>query len=251
MSCDNVKAGSQLEIACNCKKASDALASLVDTYNRQYEEYSKRLANHNKSRGEWENNHSNWRRNRDIKKNELGNHDHYAGCGACRSNPDCPGGWTWAGNNNNCHASWLPGTGCERVCRRTDEQIERDMSGWYGWNPEPSEPKFNENPPIAPSGNNVQCCTQLFSGIKADSVNFKNIQQECNQMINDMVKSSPSSGGSQGAPPGAPPGAGNNNKVIIGIGVVSLVVIAMVIVMMVLMFMMDEDSSDGINVYDG
>jgi hypothetical protein len=78
------------------------------------------------------------------------------------------------------------------------------MSGWNSRNPQPTEPTFNENPPTAPSGNNIQCCSQLFSDISAASVNFTNIQQQCSQtiqnQINDATRPPPTT-----PPPTTPP----------------------------------------------
>jgi hypothetical protein len=40
---------------------------------------------------------------------------------------------------------------------------------------------------LAPSGNNILCCSQEFSDINANSVNFKDIVQNCNQKIENNL----------------------------------------------------------------
>ncbi|NBP13829.1 hypothetical protein EBU95_05430 [bacterium] len=178
--CDNVKSGSPMFAICECERASKLLADKIEAHNKALEQYNLEYIEYQKKRSQWETDQRNWESKRDDRKRGLGNYDHYAGCGTCGSNPGCPGGWRWERNANGC-GFW--NLGCEQVCRRTNEQIERDMAEWYSQNPQPIEPKFDKQSPQFQSNDQITCCAQLFQNITAQSANFDNIRQQCNDKI--------------------------------------------------------------------
>jgi hypothetical protein len=222
MSCDNAPAGSQLASACACQNASAALATSLTQYGTDFSNYTTAVAKHNSD-------HSAWKQRRDAKKQALADEDSYRGCGACGSNAGCQGGYRWERNANGCGFANM---GCEQVCRRNNDQVERDMSGWYSQNPEPT---LNSTKPTPPSGSNIQCCSQLFSNITADSANFSNISQQCSQQIASQIASAGSSGGSGGS------GGSGDKKSKTTLYIVIGVVTCMSILLVLAMFMMEGD----------
>lgn len=178
--CDNVKSGSPMFTACECERASKLLADKIQAHNRELEKYNLEYTEYQAKRTQWEKDKRNWESKRDDRKGELGRYDHYPGCGLCGSNPGCPGGWRWDRNANGCG---FASAGCQQVCRRTNEQIERDMADWYSQNPQPIEPRFDKQSPQFQSNDQITCCTQLFQNITATSANFDNIRQQCNDKI--------------------------------------------------------------------
>lgn len=47
--------------------------------------------------------------------------------------------------------------------------------------------------PVPPNGNNIQCCSQIFSNIDATNVSFKNVAQQCQQQINAQIEAATTS----------------------------------------------------------
>ena len=193
--CKNAGSNQQLMAACSCESAANSLDKAVKQYEQQVQQHGIDCANYMNAWNNYQYDHQNWVSRRDQRKSDLANEDKYAKCGACGSNDGCPSGWGWNRNNNGCWGDWLPGTGCQQVCRRTSDQIDRDMSNWYASNPAPQQPGGGWNGQCnpcstcnAPTGNDITCCSQLFSDIKADSANFSNISQNCKNTINDMIK---------------------------------------------------------------
>jgi hypothetical protein len=94
-------------------------------------------------------------------------------------------------SHENCSICDLLGcrvTGCKASCKYNDDNIASYMATWVQRNPQPQltvqKPVFLQEPP---TGNNVQCCSQLFENINATSVNFSNISQNCSQSITNQI----------------------------------------------------------------
>lgn len=261
--CNNPK-NQQEENLCTCQKATNALVSSLERYERDYTNYTSKLTEYNQAYKSWQDKHGEWRRNRDGERQRLADEDSYRGCGACGSNAGCQGGWRWERNNNGCHGSWLPGTGCEQVCRRNNDTIDRDMSGWYSRNSEPGEPNKGgmvPDPPKPPENNTIQCCSQIFSDIQVQGGNatLKDINQNCSLRIQQTLTappppapatptppprqppisgsgSSPSTSGGSGGSSGGSKGGDDNKRMmmIIIIAIIVLILIASVVLALTL-----------------
>lgn len=101
---------------------------------------------------------------------------------------------------NTLNADWTrkSGTGIEECdpssflhgrayCKYTDEFIQRKMAEWEVTHPPP--PVVGQ--PILPgtfSLPDVECCSQSFSNISGDSVQFGNVIQECQLEINNKIE---------------------------------------------------------------
>lgn len=177
---------------CACQQSTNALTNALNSYETKYTAYTSSVAEYNRQHSDWQTRHSAWQSNRNARRNVLANEEKWAGCGACGSNPGCPGGWRWDRNANGCHASWLPGNGCEQVCKRNDDTINRDMSGWDAENPQPAQPNRDAivlASPSPPSNLNIMCCSQIFSDIQVEGgdVNLQNVSQNCQQQIQNKL----------------------------------------------------------------
>lgn len=174
---------------CACQQSTNALTNALNSYETKYTAYTSSVAEYNRQHSDWQTRHSAWQSNRNARRNVLANEEKWAGCGACGSNPGCPGGWRWERNANGCGAlNW----GCEQVCKRTDETINRDISGWDAENPQPAQPNRDAivlASPSPPSNLNIMCCSQIFSDIQVEGgdVNLRNVSQNCQQQIQNKL----------------------------------------------------------------
>lgn len=181
-----------LKTACGCLEQAASLANALDKYEKDYENYSKDMAEYNLNYQKWQNRHDRWLSDKASQESKLADERIEAGCGACGTNKGCPGGYDFK-DRVGC---WGGGF-CNNICGRNKDQINIDLQSWLTVNPEPKpplQPTFEKKPP---SGNNIVCCSQLFSNINAKDVNFSNIAQQCalkvQQDINDSLKGTSSS----------------------------------------------------------
>jgi hypothetical protein len=198
-----------LKTACGCLEQVASLANALDKYEKDYENYSKDMAEYNLNYQKWQNRYDRWSSDKASQEKQLADERIHAGCGACGTNKGCPGGYDWK-NRVGC---WGGGF-CDNICGRNKDQINIDLQSWLIVNPEPSpplKPTFEKKPP---SGNNIVCCSQLFSNINAKDVNFSNISQQCalkvQQDINDSLKGG-GGGGGGGSGGGTSSSSTNNN----------------------------------------
>ena len=188
-----VASNPQLQSACACKKASDSLVSLTNDYETALEKYTTDMATYQKALQAQQT----WNANKQVQINTLNAERRDGSCAAagdCGSS-NCNSGWTSDGsihgNTDNCNICFLricAKTGCKVSCTRTANQTNSDLQPWLDSNPQPTVP-VQPQQPNAPSGFNIQCCTQLFTGVDATNVNFSNIQQQCNQTIQKQISS--------------------------------------------------------------
>ena len=176
--CINPPSGSQLASACACQRAAEALSAQVEAYNIAVEDFATRHA-------EWENQMTNyndnliplWNQRSNNKLNSLTNEVLKTGCGT-----KCPSGYYeidyWY-----CSSSLT----YKRDCKRTSDQIQTDWNAWVQANPAPVAPPEPTLGVPAPNGSNILCCSQEFSGITADDVEFDNIVQQCQQNITNQI----------------------------------------------------------------
>ncbi|NDC95113.1 hypothetical protein EB118_12495 [bacterium] len=197
--CDNAKEGTSLYLACMCKKASEELEKSAKIYNTTLEKYNKKLVEFNNAQSKYEGDIRDWRNRRDNKRKDLSNERSYRGCGTCGGgNQGCQGGWEWADNNNGCNlclGKLCSNSGCEQICKRSGGEIDREMNSWYAGNPEPQAPSDKEFKSLesvvkdnVPRGNQVTCCSQMFENVTAQSVNFNDVKQNCNNKIDQDIQ---------------------------------------------------------------
>lgn len=189
--CDNPKPGSQLASACSCQNSSKALDKALKDYDNQLEQYNTQSAAYTK----YQNDLQDWQGRYDREKSSFSNQKQGGTCSAgwnC-GNSNCPTGWTndgsVSGAQGNCQICFgiiCANTGCSVSCRPDDQNIANHMSDWVNSNPKPSVVS-QPSQPSAPSGNNIQCCSQLFQNITANSANFDNIKQQCTQQIQNAI----------------------------------------------------------------
>lgn len=190
--CMNPQPGSALASACACQAAANALAASLTQYNAEIQKYGVNQAIYTSALKKYNTDHAQWRANRSGKRAELANELITMACGGCGTNPGCNNlgsGWVSVANPLACGRDAL-GTpwGCNNICQRTETQVNTDLGAWDRLNPEPQAPP--RVPPVSmqvPNGNNITCCSQEFSGIRADSVSFNNILQNCNQQIQQKI----------------------------------------------------------------
>lgn len=190
---DNILKNPLLESLCACKKASDDLSSALTTYNKQVEDYNLGLERHKELKIKYNNDVSVWETNKQNTINSLKAERKYTNCElipkACHL--AFGSGWTFDNSQGGC-GTWA---GTQNNCKRTSTQITTDLGPWLSSNPSPKDPgEYQGKPPNnAPSGININCCSQLFNDIDATNVNFSNITQNCSQIIQTKIEEAKSS----------------------------------------------------------
>ncbi len=177
---------------CACQQSTNALVKLLDDYTARYVQYTASVAEYNRLDTEYKAALSSWTSRMEAERSRLGNEDSYRKCGGCGTNQGCQSGWRWD-RQEGC--GFL---GCRAICKRNNDQIDRDMSAWYSANAKPQPPNKDAivlAVPTAPSNNNIMCCSQIFSDINVEggSAELSNINQNCSQKIDNAIKA----GGSQ------------------------------------------------------
>jgi hypothetical protein len=187
--CLNTNGNTQLANACACEKAANDLSNSFTIYQANVNTYNTNAANYNTAWEKYQSDLSTWNTNRQNQKNTLLNENRDSGCGACGTEQGCPSGWV----DNGRFGCGLWNTLCNHHCKRSDNQAEIDLGPWLSQNPKPSPPPGGTNGTVTPcsdcnppSGNNVLCCSQLFSNITGNT-NFSDIQQQCNQIIKQQI----------------------------------------------------------------
>ena len=80
------------------------------------------------------------------------------------------------------------------TCKKSDTSIAAELAEYAA--AEPTKDPTTERvwtvsgkpvAPTPPSGNTVQCCTQMFNDITADSVSFGSVTQKCSQNISETI----------------------------------------------------------------
>ena len=193
----------QLISACGCQKAANALADAFNVYEQTVESNNQLDAAYNNQMSVYNTQLSQWQQKYNEQKANYESPRQNGGCApawTC-SNSTCPSGWqndgSVGGNQGNCSicspsAGKIPGicanTGCAVKCRPSDNTVTQQMNTWQAQNPPPTQPaKPATTDPNPPTGNNIQCCSQMFSNIDATSATFSNIQQNCTQTITNTI----------------------------------------------------------------
>ena len=74
--------------------------------------------------------------------------------------------------------------GVAGLCRRTNNLVAQELENAGYIKSKPSDAGSKKDISIS---NNVVCCSMDYSNLKADSINFNNIKQECNLTINNQI----------------------------------------------------------------
>ena len=197
--CLNIGNNTQLANACACQKASNSLSSSFDAYQNNINNYNTNTTNYNNAWQKYQNDVNNWNTNKQNKKNDLENEQKiWNHCvlwtGVYGHDDWCQGDTGFGKQTGAGQYGCLFGQG-KGECRRTTDQVNSALDQWIGSNPQPSPPSGGTNGTAdscsdcnPPNSNSIQCCSQLFSNIAGTSVNFSNIQQQCNQTIKQQIQ---------------------------------------------------------------
>lgn len=195
MSCDNPTPGSQLANACSCKTASESLSKSLTDYETALATYVQKNAdnsNRQQKRQDWENLVGNFSDLIQIKSDLKTEAHNWNSCMAWSdTSPGHHNDWCEHDVGQGWYHAGQDGGGCTKgfgkgVCKRTQDQVERDFAQSHN-NRKPEADLSIGAAPSAPTGNNIQCCSQLFSGISGASVQFSDIQQKCTQQIESQI----------------------------------------------------------------
>uniref|UniRef100_A0A6C0ECX8 Uncharacterized protein n=1 Tax=viral metagenome TaxID=1070528 RepID=A0A6C0ECX8_9ZZZZ len=189
MACDNPTT-SQLISLCSCQKAANALAESLKIQEAEVTAYKNRRIDYEAKYTAWQKTKETWDTNRQNERNNLGNQEIEKRCGTLGASERCQGGWHESGKGQHGCALAL-----ESIrCKRDGGQIDQDLGGWLAANPEPKPPAGGDANGVyqacstcdAPSGNNLLCCSQLFTDISANKVDIKTAQT-CEQKITNQI----------------------------------------------------------------
>jgi hypothetical protein len=195
---ENIAKNPNLSSPCSCLASSNAIIKAVDAYETQIKKYNADYAQSLSEHTKLSSDKTIWDTNKQNKENQLSQEIKSASCGPAGTNQKCDSafGSGWIKDNHqgcqfNC-VNFFGANACtggyQDNCKRSRDQITADMGPWLSQNPEPPKPHvFTQSFPSAPSGNNVQCCSQIFDNIKGTTVNFDNIKQQCTQEINKQI----------------------------------------------------------------
>jgi hypothetical protein len=199
MACVNPAPGTQLASACACQAGVDALTSQVTAYTSALADYKTNNDLYNK----YISDKSVWQNRYDTEKASftasIVGSSTCAPAGNCNAS-NCPDGYhnngEYQGYANNCDIGLIQ-SGCRSNCSPNSDTIDSHMGTWTQNNPPPATVPQPQQP-TAPGGSNIQCCSQIFQGIKADSVDFSGLVQKCTQQINDQIKQATGTGAETG-----------------------------------------------------
>lgn len=196
---ENIAKNPNLSSPCSCLESSNAIIKAVDAYETQIKKYNADYAQSQSEHAKWNSDTTIWETNKQNKKNQLSQEIKSASCGSPGTNQKCDSafgsGWIKDNHQGGCNYNCVNffganacSSGYQDNCKRSQDQITADMGPWLSQNPAPKKPaEFTQSFPSAPSGNNVQCCSQIFDNIKGTTVNFDNIKQQCTQEINKQI----------------------------------------------------------------
>lgn len=188
---ENIAINPTLASPCGCLESSNALATAVNTWETAITQYNSDFTTYQTADAKYVIDKQKWDTDKTNKVNELTNEKrNWNNCidanrayndGYCEQ--DIAPNWKQVGwTQSNC------GFYRKGICQRSAQQVTNDLIPWLSQNPEPIRPQiFNKTFPSAPTGNNIQCCSQIFDNIDATSVNFNNIKQQCSQEINRQI----------------------------------------------------------------
>ena len=187
----------QLQALCACEIATDNFVKLTDTYQNNYTSYNTRLADYTKKSQQYDIDHSSWNSKFDdythSQKNITKEWSNCVDGSACNVGHD-----DWC--KNDLGQDYVDARQCVQsncglyrkgLCKLSDSALNDSYASWKKNNAEPIAPDYNDvgNVPSAPSNNNIQCCSQLFSNISSvsGSVNVKDVVQQCTQNITSAI----------------------------------------------------------------
>jgi hypothetical protein len=268
--CANPGSNQALISACGCLDASKTFKSGVDTYNLIAKQNASVTTGHNIDLQNWQPKHDKWDQDKSKNTKQLQDERKWSNCNTlgqrgtdvCRSGFD--NGWDFTGSQDCSDCFWCLTK--KYQCQRTSDKILQDTNTWVRTNPEPMKPaepqQTNNNFPVA----NIQCCSQMFTGITGDSVNIFGTQQNCTQKITNQITqaltptpgtspstlpTTPTSGTSPSTlpttptpatsptpPTDPPPDTSNTTPLIIGVSVSCRVLVAVGIGSLLLVFLL-------------
>ena len=227
--CATAQSGTQLGSLCACSASSSALQSALTSYENQFTLYNTEQANYST----YVNAQAKWLELYNTEQNSFSSQRQgsstCAPAGNCQNSAGgCQNGWgsdgTISGNVDNCNI-WGVSTGCRVQCSPNQATISNHMSSWQNSNPAPAVVVNPGNSPSAPSGINIQCCSQLFSNITANSVNFSDINQQCGQKIGAQIAAAAASTSNTSASSSSNPSTSSNTTKMIVYIIAGLLII--------------------------
>jgi hypothetical protein len=181
-----------------CKKASDALATAVQTnieitnFNEnQSRAAAAAIAVWDNRRVERENAQRDWDNRRNQIKSEKLDEWREGGCGGCGTSGKCDGGGWHEDHVARC--GWLNAL-CNRKCKRDDGQAEKEANDQTRNERGDRPSNFNEAKPVdgqgdfyhknlMPTNTVINCCANI-ANISGDVSNFA---QKCSQQVNQQL----------------------------------------------------------------
>ena len=199
--CDNpdlLNGNPQLQSACDCRKAMIALKNSQRIYQNQMQKYNDDMTKYNDQMAKhtrWRNKsgeYSNWKNREEQLRNDSKPWNNCVDW--LRASGSSTHEWCRTDHGSDWYHSGATGEGCfpgfgKGLCKLTNIGIDNIIrkEGYYALEPSiPLQPQI----PTPPTGNNIVCCSQLFSNINASNVNFENISQNCSQIINNNIQDS-------------------------------------------------------------
>lgn len=190
---ENIEKNPLLLSPCSCLASTNAIVELVDQYKKNIDTYNADYIKSEQVYAQYKIDYTNWEKNKQNKINELNNERKLL-----NNCLNANGGYTDAFCENDIGSGWYQ-VGWEQsycglyrrgVCQRRPQQVINDIGPWLSQNPEPPKPPpFSKEFPKPPSGNNIQCCSQVFDNFSTISgnINLNDINQQCTQEINKKI----------------------------------------------------------------
>jgi hypothetical protein len=174
-----------LQTVCLCEKSLIDLDIAVNKYNDGMKIFDEQTILYK----QWTTDNDQWIQKYKAKELELRSESRTGSAQVGCWNSSCDPGWQSDGSVNSNNCSCTPGVcwACCVRCVRSENQVLLELSQWIQNNPQPIQPQLPVAP-SAPSGNNIICCTQDFSGIDASNVNFSNVMNNCSLNIQQTIQ---------------------------------------------------------------
>lgn len=213
--CKNPK-NTQEDQLCSCKRATDSMTNLINTYNKNLAEYKSDTESHSrwlKRYNDWQNktgDFSVWKDRFNSIPTTFHNKLNWHTCHSLANNPDANWQCGKMAQDYNLYDPWdfkavqdytIGGIGpCSWkgvLCARGSGQTK--IFNDYNTEKPNTDPQnsskvwLNKGAPKQPGSipsNNIICCSQIFNDInvKAGNLDIKNINQNCSQRINERLK---------------------------------------------------------------
>ena len=186
--CSDTSGNVQLGNACACQKASNDLQTATSNYYLELEKYNISVAVYNNQNAAFQD----WDRKKTAFLTKVRTQTQRGTCalaGNCGAST-CPAGWISDGSitgylfPGNCDVLGVA-TGCAVNCIQNEATVQSALKPWLVLNPPPPTNIQTLQTPNAPAIN-IQCCSQLLSGITANTINSE-LQQNCNQQITNQI----------------------------------------------------------------